>query len=125
MKLSEVPQSVANLFCSCSRYALEWKWALVNDWWELTISQFLMTVLIVFFTWANTVILLSNLKAGFSDYRNKKRGVKITPRDQQFRDRDREVRQDWYAYYIKFILVILILPLFFAEIVTEMFNSKC
>ena len=43
MKLHELAKEIKELPCDILGYAAEWQWALISDWWQLTIAQALFT----------------------------------------------------------------------------------
>lgn len=62
MKLHELSREIKELPCDILGYAAEWQWALISDWWQLTIAQALFTFALAFFTVGFTSIAWSDAK---------------------------------------------------------------
>ncbi len=123
MKLHELAKEIKELPCGILGYAAEWRWALTSDWWQLTIIQLFWTMIFIILLWISVYRIYSNLRDGFFDYCDKKRGA--STKSEAELDRKREVRQDTYASSIATFLIVIIIVLVISEISEEYIGKQC
>lgn len=123
MKLHEIYYTITNLPCVIFEYVADWRWALANDWWQLTISQLIWTFMIVSLLWISAYSIYANLRAGFFAYCDRKTGAATKIEAELVRER--EARKYVYTSSIAMFVIIIITIVAISIISDEYIRKMC